>query len=129
MTRRANPKPRWLRYEGKNGYVNERADIKAERLAAHCLAVKEQQAAGMESQAKRNSLPVRKRKKAAVAPDITHFGPTRRRPGRKARRTTPAKALYRPDRRAANLYSYGPRRQSFKNYMKPTYAGVSAGLL
>lgn len=98
MTRRAHPKPRWLRYQGRHGWVNERADDKAQREAIHRDAVKAQQAAGLESQAKRNKLPVRKRTPQQHAPDVTDFGPPRRRPGRMKVRAAskPAQAVYRP---------------------------------
>jgi hypothetical protein len=122
MTRRANPKPRWLRYEGKDGYVNERADAKAKALARHIENVKDQQRAGLESQAVRNRLPVRKRKKASTAPDITDFGPPRRRPGRMKVRpaSRPAQAVYRPYDHHNRSWAHSAK------YYKPTYAGMSA---
>lgn len=128
MTRRANPKPRWARYEDKDGnYVNERADDKLKRWHAHRETVKAQQAEGLERQAVRNRLKVREKTREIVPPDVTNFGPPRRRPGRKAKRTTPAKAIYSPDYRSAKNYAHGRRAQSLAAYMKPTYAGVSAG--
>jgi hypothetical protein len=63
MTRRANPKPRWRRYLGKdNVFVTERADDKARRETEHRENVKAQQAEGLESQAVRNRLTKRRTK-------------------------------------------------------------------